>query len=264
MKIALIIPYRNAEKWIKRCLDSIKGDFEVILVDDHSKDGSHEIVDNHPNHDNFIHACTMVTHGVSAARNVGLYNAIEVVGADYIAFLDADDELHPDAYKNMCKAISEAPDDGIIQFNHLMVTGDTDKDFRIPVPRMHNRQGTYFLNNLPKLWVSVVNKIYKAELVDRVMFNPHLSHGEDELFNLECLRFARRIYNSELVTMIHHKDNPNSLSKSTTSGDLLNEQSALIEFLAEAEEDTALCEAVRQRQAELWSNPCYKRVFGGA
>ena len=241
MTIALIIPYRNAEKWIKRCLDSIKGDFEVILVDDHSEDGSHEIVESHPNLDNYMHTCTMISRGVSAARNIGLYHAIEDVGADYIAFLDADDELHPDAYKNMCKAISEAPDDGIIQFNHLMVV-----DNGFPVPRMYNKQGTYLLNNLPKLWVSVVNKIYKAELVDRVMFNPHLSHGEDELFNLECLRFARRIYNSELVTMIHHKDNPNSLSKSTTSGDLLNEQSALIEFLAEAEEDTALCEAVRQ------------------
>ena len=258
MTIALIIPYRNAEKWIKRCLDSIKGDFEVILVDDHSEDRSPEIVDNHPNHDNFIHTCTMVSHGVSAARNIGLYHAIEDVGADYIAFLDADDELHPDAYKNMCKAISEAPDDGIIQFNHLMVV-----DNGFPVPRMHNRQGTYFLDNLPKLWVSVVNKVYKAETVENFQFDLRLFHGEDERFNLDCLKKARRIYNSELVTMIHHKDNPYSLSKATTFSDLIWEQNSLIEFLNNNEDDEELCEAVRQRQAELWNNPCYKRVFGG-
>lgn len=258
MKIALIIPYKNAEKWIKRCLDSIKGDFEVILVDDHSEDGSSEIVDNHPNHDNFIHTCTMVSHGVSAARNIGLHHAIEDVGADYIAFLDADDELHPDAYRNMCKAISEAPDDGIIQFNHLMVTGDT-----IPVPRMHNAQGTYFLKNLPKLWVSVVNKVYKAELIKDLQFNIDLKHGEDELFNLHCLAKARRIYNSEKVTMIHHKDNPNSLSKSTTIDDLIQGQFYLASFLYQNRRDVELREAIRQRQAELWSNPCYKRVFGG-
>lgn len=259
MKIALIIPYRNAEKWIKRCLDSIKGDFDVILVDDHSEDGSSEIVKNHPNNDNFIHTCTMVSHGVSAARNIGLHHAIEDVGADYIAFLDADDELHPDAYRNMCKAISEAPDDGIIQFNHLMITGDT-----IPVPRMHNAQGTYFLKNLPKLWVSVVNKVYKAELIKDFQFNIDLKHGEDELFNLRCLAKARRIYNSEKVTMIHHKDNPNSLSKSTTIDDLIKEQFYLASFLYQNSCDVELREAIRQRQAELWSNPCYKRVFGGA
>ena len=259
MRIALIIPYRNAEKWIKRCLDSIKGDFEVILIDDHSEDGSSEIVDNHPNHDNFIHTCTMVSHGVSAARNIGLHYAIEDVGADYIAFLDADDELHPDAYRNMCKAISEAPDDGIIQFNHLMVV-----DNGFPVPRMHNRQGTYFLNNLPKLWVSVVNKVYKAELIDGLQFDIDLAHGEDELFNLHCLEKTRRIYNSEQVTMIHHKDNPNSLSKSTTIDDLIQEQFYLVNFLYERSRDVEFREAIRLRQAELWNNPCYKRVFGGA
>ena len=259
MRIALIIPYRNAEKWIKRCLDSIKGDFEVILIDDHSEDGSSEIVDNHPNHDNFIHTCTMVSHGVSAARNIGLYYAIEDVGADYIAFLDADDELHPDAYRNMCKAISEAPDDGIIQFNHLMVV-----DNGFPVPRMYNKQGTYLLNNLPKLWVSVVNKAYKAELIDGLQFDIDLAHGEDELFNLHCLEKTRRIYNSEQVTMIHHKDNPNSLSKSTTIDDLIQEQFYLVNFLYERSRDVEFREAIRQRQAELWNNPCYKRVFGGA
>lgn len=258
MRIALIIPYRNAEKWIKRCLDSIKGDFEVILVDDRSEDGSSEIVDNHPNHDNFIHLYTMNTFGVSAARNLGLYHAIEGVGADYIAFLDADDELHPDAYRNMCKAISEAPDDGIIQFNHLMVV-----DNGFPVPRMYNKQGTYLLNNLPKLWVSVVNKVYKAELIKDVKFNYDLQHGEDELFNLRCLAKARRIYNSEQVTMIHHKDNQNSLSKSTTIDDLVQEQLFLANALCGARFDVELREAIRQRQAELWSNPCYKRVFGG-
>ena len=258
MKIALIIPYKNAEKWIKRCLDSIKGDFEVILVGDHSTDGSSEIVDDHPNHDNFIHTCTMISHGVSAARNIGLHHAIEDVGADYIAFLDADDELHPDAYKNICKAISEAPDDGIIQFNHLMVV-----DNGFPVPRMYNKQGTYLLNNLPKLWVSVVNKVYKAELIDGLQFDIDLAHGEDELFNLRCLKKARRIYNSERVTMIHHKDNPNSLSKSTTIDDLIQEQFYLVNFLYENSRDVEFREAIRQRQAELWSNPCYKRVFGG-
>lgn len=258
MEIALIIPYKNAEKWLKRCLDSIRGPFQVILIDDHSTDRSSEIVDSHPNADNFIHTCTCVSSGVSAARNIGIHHAVNDVKADYIAFLDADDELHPDAYQYMTEAIPEAPKGGIIQFNHLMIV-----DNAMPIMRMYNKKGTYLLDNLPKLWVSAVNKLYDADLIKHIQFPQYLKHGEDEIFNIRCLEKARSIYNSEKVTMIHHKDNPKSLSKSTTIDDLFCEQRHLIDELDNFREDKELCNAIRIRQAELWNNPCYKRVFGG-
>lgn len=129
---------------------------------------------------------------------------------------------------------------------------------------MYNDPGTYELGNLPKLWVSSVNKVFKADLVNRIRFDNKLDHGEDELFVLNCLAKARRIYHSKLFTMVYHRDNPHSLSKSTTLDDLLNEQRALFEFLVNHSDDVELRNAVRIRQAELWNNAVYKRVFGGA
>ena len=158
----------------------------------------------------------------------------------------------------MIAAIKEAPDAPIIQLNHLVVKPDGSK-----WPRLQNRRGTYELSNLPKLWASSCNKLFKMEAVNGISF-PNIRHGEDELFVLEVLAKARRIYNSERVALYYHNDNPNSLSKSTTLDDIIAEQVALLEFIDEHRGDAELCEAVRVRQTELWNNPTYKRTIGGA
>ena len=120
-----------------------------------------------------------------------------------------------------------------------------------------------YLDKLPQLWVSSVNKLYKADLLQDIKFKNFLNHGEDELFVLECLAKARRLYNSDRVALHYHKDNPNSLSTITSFQDLYDEQMALLEFIDEHSDDKELCEVVRKRQAELWNNPTYKRVIGG-
>ena len=63
--------------------------------------------------------------------------------------------------------------------------------------------------------------------------------------------------------VVHHFDNPNSLSKSTTLDDIIAEQVALLEFLDDHRDDKEICEAIRIRQSELWINPTYKRAIGG-
>jgi hypothetical protein len=74
---------------------------------------------------------------------------------------------------------------------------------------------------------------------------------------------ARRISNYDKSTVIHHTDNPNSLSKQTTAEDLILEQQALLGFLKDYNDDPELCDVVRRRMIELWDNPVYKRCFGG-
>ena len=90
-----------------------------------------------------------------------------------------------------------------------------------------------------------------------------LNHGEDEIFILNCLAKARRLYHSERIALHYHKDNPNSLSTVTSLEDLIGEQKGLCEFAEKHNDDPELLRAVRQRQSELWNNACYKRVFGG-
>ena len=95
-KISVIIPVYNAEKTLHRCIDSILAqtfsDFEVLLIDDGSKDKSGEICDEYARKDSRIKVCHKENGGVSSARNMGLDNA----KGEWITFVDADDYIASD------------------------------------------------------------------------------------------------------------------------------------------------------------------------
>lgn len=89
--ISIVIPIYNAEKYLEECLNSIKNqtykNFEVIMVNDGSKDDSETICMNFLRSDSRFRYLKKENAGVSSARNVGLDN----VEGDYITFIDADD-----------------------------------------------------------------------------------------------------------------------------------------------------------------------------
>lgn len=236
MTISLIIPYKNepsTSELAKRCLKSVENqNFDI-----------HYLVDNDGK-------------GVSVMRNQGIELALQS-GADYVAFLDADDTYAPDAYEQIIAAINEQPNEGIIQLNHVREYEDGKTKLRLM-----SKQGTYMLDRLPNLWVSSVNKVFKADLIRDVRFKAGLNHGEDELFVLECLAKTRRMYVSSRIALHYHKDNPNSLSTTTSLNDLIGEQTALMWFAMMHKDDAEMLAVIRRRQAELWNNACYTRVFG--
>ena len=77
--ISIIIPVYNAERWLVDCLDSIArqscSDFEVLMVDDGSRDGSAFICKNYADKDERFHYYYQQNAGVSVARNTGLCHA---------------------------------------------------------------------------------------------------------------------------------------------------------------------------------------------
>lgn len=89
--ISVIVPVYKAEKFLHRCVDSIlaqtHSDFELLLIDDGSPDNSGTICDDYAVKDSRVRVFHKENGGVSAARNLGLDNAV----GDYIAFCDADD-----------------------------------------------------------------------------------------------------------------------------------------------------------------------------
>lgn len=103
-KITLIIPVYNKKKYINHCLDSISAqtfeDFEVLLVDDGSTDGSAEICDEFANNNARVRVIHKQNGGVSSARNRG----IEEAAGKYVIFCDADDEFPPDALSDLFAA----------------------------------------------------------------------------------------------------------------------------------------------------------------
>lgn len=106
MKVSVIVPVYNVEKYLCECLDSVLGqtlaDIEVICVDDGSTDGSAAILARYAAKDPRIRVITQANSGLSAARNAGM----DVATGEYIYFLDSDDWIADDAMKR-CVGICE-------------------------------------------------------------------------------------------------------------------------------------------------------------
>jgi len=96
-KISVVVPIYNAEKTLKRCVDSILAqsfsDLEIILVDDGSNDSSGLIADNYAQKDNRVKVIHQKNGGVCKARNVGIDNA----SSEWITFVESDDYLPDNA-----------------------------------------------------------------------------------------------------------------------------------------------------------------------
>ncbi|MDN3666877.1 glycosyltransferase family 2 protein [Algibacter miyuki] len=113
MKLSVIIPVYNVERYIIRCLDSLvhqglnEGDYEIIIVNDGSNDASMALIESYKwTHEN-IFVLNQENRGVGAARNTGLY----VANGEYIYFLDPDDYLANDVLKTLLNyAIEHQPD----------------------------------------------------------------------------------------------------------------------------------------------------------
>lgn len=91
--ISVIVPVYNTEQYLPRCIESILSqsftDFELLLIDDGSTDGSGKICDAYAEKDNRIRVFHKENGGVSSARNMGLDEA----KGEWVYFVDSDDEL---------------------------------------------------------------------------------------------------------------------------------------------------------------------------
>ena len=96
--ISVIIPAYNVEHYLSECLDSVLmqsiTNFEILLVDDGSTDGTAKICDSYANRDSRIKVFHKINGGQSSARNL----ALSYVKGKYVFFLDADDKISPTAF----------------------------------------------------------------------------------------------------------------------------------------------------------------------
>lgn len=104
-KFSIIVPVYNVEEYIEKCLTSIQDqtykDYEVIVVNDGTKDNSMELVKKYP-----FKVINQKNQGLSAARNRGVKEAT----GDYILFLDSDDYLEKETLSELNKSLKNNPD----------------------------------------------------------------------------------------------------------------------------------------------------------
>ena len=251
--ISVIIPYWNAEGWIARCAHSLqkaKGDFEFILVNDNSTDRSEEILKGYID-DRFVRLNNQHRKGVGGARNTGL----DWARGEWITFLDVDDVLLSDAYEKFKYMIKQQEAD-IHQADHIRFYETMNRT----VLKYSNAPGIYYLGNLPKCWCMVWNKVYRKSLLADIRFDEALQFGEDEVFNVDCIRKCRYIHCSDMITMKRYFDNKGSLAHIKGYEELKKEIHALEEEVAvETDKDmrTMLC----RRIAWHWESPTYLEGF---
>lgn len=110
-RLSVILPAYNAERYLEKAvrsvLDQAFSDWELILVDDGSRDGTGALCDRLAGEDSRVQVIHQENGGLSAARNAG----ITAAAGEYLAFLDADDYLAPAAYEKLFAALDETGSD---------------------------------------------------------------------------------------------------------------------------------------------------------
>lgn len=230
-KISVIVPVYNAEKYLHRCVDSILAqtfkDFELLLIDDGSTDGSGAICDEYAQKDSRVRVFHKENGGVSSARNLGLENA----RGEWILFVDSDDALSLDACAGLMQMQQEY--DCII-FGIKQKSGSIwapTKDGSVSLSDIR-RDFRYWLNT--ELLSTSVNKLYKRNLI-KENYPDDISFGEDLMFCISYLEQCDKIYFTTDCYYLHNNDNCNSLTHYVDDRRLLDiecYQAKVLEFVS--------------------------------
>ena len=207
MKLSVIIPCFNAERYLSECLDSVlaqrEADFEVLIIDDGSRDGTLAIAQAYSSRDARVTALRQENAGVCAARNLGLDRA----RGEWVTFVDADDLLVPDAFSAMLAAADEATDMVVCAHETFDGAGNTQRFqpetrwFALDTERKRRAVALRLIEGDSVLNI-MCNKLHRRALIERegLRLMPGLALAEDALFNLEAALCGREIRYVNRVT----------------------------------------------------------------
>lgn len=204
--LSVIVPVYNTEKYIEACIDSILAqtytDYEIILVDDASTDGSGRICDAYAANYHFIKSIHKEHGGPTHTRKAGLKEA----SGTYVSYIDSDDYIDPHMYEFLMDKLSEYHAD-IAICNVVIETENT----RIPL-YLSYKEGFYdkdqlkreiypsmlFSNekNMPGIHPSLCNKIIRRPILEQVIISiaDEIYFGEDGICTYPCMLDAESVY----------------------------------------------------------------------
>ena len=179
--VSIIVPVYNAEKYLPRCIDSILGqsfsDFELLLINDGSKDNSGKICDGYAANDSRVRVFHKENGGASAARNYGLDNAT----GKYVCFVDADDWVDKDYLKQLLPNEEEE-----MVVCSIRYEGNTNKNLCISNKKRNKECIESTLHQMIDHMAvcSPCCKIMRRDIIERnqIRFDTDVSAGEDMLF----------------------------------------------------------------------------------
>lgn len=162
MKLSVVVPFYNVEHYIHDCLVSMgrqtMADFEVILVDDGSQDGSRAVAEEFVARDPRFRIVTQDNQGLGPARNTGMREA----GGDYLTFVDSDDVVPRDAWQRMVGRLDESGADFAAGNARRFSSDGVRQSFTHTEPFAADRAGTT-IRRFPALAHDrmIWNKVYR-------------------------------------------------------------------------------------------------------
>ena len=254
-KISLIIPVYNVEDYLPKCLDSVLcndyPNLEIICIDDGSTDHSAAILQHYAEKDPRFRIIQQESKGVSAARNVGLSAAT----GELIAFLDADDWLHPRFFQVLAYYQKIHDADIVVSERQHVFPGD-----QVVSQSIDNwERGKYRVisgremmrDHMAKAFVW--GRLFRRELLDGQRFPEGIALGEDRMFNLSLvsshpnmrvLRLPQRMY--------YYVSRENSAVGTATTS----------QWLTLASEILNTCESTQSQQnRQLYLTEAFKLTF---
>lgn len=198
--VSVVIPVYNAEKYLRRMLESVLNqtftDIEVILVNDGSNDNSEKICYEYKRRDARFYLTSQHNQGVSSARNLG----ISLSHGEYILFCDSDDEIRNDYIECLVKQVQESDADlcicPFIRIHGRKYTFELLEQFCVDLDNLSSDDKIHFFD-LARLYLiyGPCNKIFKSSIIkdNDLKFMVDISYGEDLLFVFSYLDHCHKV-----------------------------------------------------------------------
>lgn len=234
IKLSIIVPIYNVEKYLKRCLDNLINqtlkEIEIICVNDGSTDNSLQILEEFANKDKRLRIINQANKGLSGARNTGL----EAVQGEYFGFLDSDDWVDLDYFEKLYNRAKECDADIALgdfirkgKYKHkIRLNLDKEEEFISDNDKFYGSQFYHF----PCVW----NKIYKTNKLNDLRFIEGI-YFEDGPYTIQALHRANKVVTCP-NTYLYYFVNPNSIVKTLNKKkeqDMYNSSKFILNYIKE-------------------------------
>ncbi|RRD40774.1 glycosyltransferase [Leptotrichia sp. OH3620_COT-345] len=206
MKLSIIIPVYNTEKYIEQCIKSVlalKGiEKEIIVINDGSTDKSLCILEKYEKEYKEIRVILQENQGASAARNEG----IKASGGDYIYFLDSDDWIESESFEKVVKDIEKEYEnnqeiDIVVgkerAYSEFTKTGSLDERIPRELKGKVISGKEYMIRSInDKFWnVRLPIYLYRRKLItdNGILFPEGRRSNEDEVFSIDIFRYGKKL-----------------------------------------------------------------------
>lgn len=201
-KLSIIIPVYNVKDYLRQCVDSLiceREDYEVLLIDDGSTDGSSEICDEYAKKHKVVKVFHKKNGGVSSARNYGLQEAI----GEYIYFVDGDDFVV--GIESLISSLSQA-EGCVVNCTILDINEDVKQKYEYSLQPFLSIEKDY--RKMKRTFHASWSFVYRRDIIYNkgLFFDEELKYAEDWIFVVQYMTLISHVKTIDGFAYYYRKD----------------------------------------------------------